>query len=102
MIDRLIQQAILLVLTPLFDPDFSASSYGYRPQRSAHGAIGQIQRTIRQGYRHCVDMDLSRFFDRVQHDVLLAQVARKVGDKRLLKLIGRYLRSGVSLKSGSL
>lgn len=94
-IDRLIQQAILIVLTPLFDPGFSESSYGYRPRRSAHGAIAQIQRTIRQGYRHCVDMDLSKFFDRVQHDVLLAQVARKVGDKRLLQLIGRYLRSGV-------
>ncbi len=94
-IDRVLQQAILIVLTPLFDPDFSASSYGFRPKRSASGAIKQIQATIRQGYRHCVDMDLSKFFDRVQHDVLLSQVSRRVRDKRLLKLIGRYLRAGV-------
>ena len=94
-IDRVIQQAILIVLTPFFDPEFSESSYGFRPKRSASGAIKQVQRTIRQGYRHCVDMDLSKFFDRVQHDVLLSQVARKVHDKRLLKLIGSYLRAGV-------
>jgi RNA-directed DNA polymerase len=94
-VDRLIEQAILIVLTPLFDPEFSESSYGFRPKRSASGAIKQIQTTMRQGYRHCVDMDLSKFFDRVQHDVLLSQVSRKVHDKRLLKLIGRYLRAGV-------
>ena len=63
-IDRVIEQAILIVLTPLFDPEFSESSYGFRPKRSASGAIKQIQRTIRDGYRHCVDMDLSKFFDR--------------------------------------
>jgi RNA-directed DNA polymerase len=94
-IDRLLQQAILQVLTPIFDPEFSESSYGFRPKRSAHGAVKQIQATIRSGYRHCVDMDLSKFFDKVQHDVLLVRVARKVHDKRLLKLIGRYLRAGV-------
>ena len=93
--DRLIQQAILQVLTPIFDPGFSESSYGFRPKRSAHGAIKQIQRTIRDGYRHCVNMDLSKFFDRVQHDVLLARVSRKVHDRRLLKLMGRFLRAGV-------
>lgn len=93
--DRLIQQAILQILTPIFDPGFSESSYGFRPKRSAHGAVKQIQATIRSGYRHCVDMDLSKFFDKVQHDVLLVRVARKVHDKRLLKLIGRYLRAGV-------
>jgi RNA-directed DNA polymerase len=97
-IERLIQQAILQVLTPIFDPDFSESSFGYRPNRSAHGAIKQIQHTIRQGYRHCVDMDLSKFFDRAQHDVLMARVARKVHDKRLLQLIGRYLRAGVMVE----
>lgn len=97
-LDRLIQQAILQILTPIFDPDFSESSFGFRPQRSAHGAIKQIQRTIREGYRHCVDMDLSKFFDRVQHDVLLARVSRKVHDKRLLQLIGRYLRAGVMIE----
>ena len=93
--DRLIQQAILQVLTPMFDPDFSESSFGFRPGRSAHGAIKQVQAHIRSGYRYVVDMDLSKFFDRVQHDVLMARVARKVRDKRLLRLIGRYLRSGI-------
>ena len=68
-LDRLIQQAILQVLTPVFDPRFSESSYGFRPGRSAHGAAKQVQRTIRRGYRFAVDMDLSKFFDRVQHDV---------------------------------
>jgi len=93
--DRLIQQAILQVLTPIFDPDFSESSFGFRPKRSAQDAAKQVQTHIRSGFRHCVDMDLSKFFDRVQHDVLLARVARKVHDKRLLRLIGRYLRAGV-------
>lgn len=92
--ERLIQQAILQVLTPIFDPDFSESSFGFRPNRSAQQAAKQVQDYIRAGYRHCVDMDLSKFFDRVQHDVLLARVARKVRDKRLLRLIGRYLRAG--------
>jgi RNA-directed DNA polymerase len=96
--ERLIQQAILQVLTPIFDPHFSESSFGFRPKRSAHGAIKQVQTHIRSGYRHCVDMDLSKFFDRVQHDVLLARVARKVGDKRLLRLIGNYLRAGVMVE----
>lgn len=93
--ERLITQAISQILTPIFDPGFSESSFGYRPKRSASGAIKQIQRTIRDGFRHCIDMDLSKFFDRCQHDVLLARVARKVDDKRLLRLIGRFLRAGV-------
>ena len=93
--ERLLQQAILQVLTPIFDPDFSESSFGFRPNRSAGQAAKQVQDHIRAGYRHCVDMDLSKFFDRVQHDVLLVRVARKVRDKRLLRLIGRYLRAGV-------
>lgn len=93
--DRVIQQAIGQVLTPMFDPGFSESSFGFRPRRSAHGAIKQIQRTIRQNYRYVVDVDLSKFFDRVQHDVLMSRVARKVRDKRLLRLIGGYLRAGV-------
>ena len=97
--DRVIQQAILQVLTPIFDPGFSESSFGFRPQRSAHGAALQVQRYIRAGYRECVDMDLSKFFDRVQHDVLLSRVARKVRDKRLLRLIGRYLRAGVMVEA---
>lgn len=94
-VERLIQQAIVLILTPIFDPDFSESSFGYRPKRSAHGAVKQIQSIIAGGHRHCVDMDLSKFFDRVQHDVLMTRVARKVRDKRLLKLIGRFLRAGI-------
>jgi RNA-directed DNA polymerase len=93
--ERLIQQAILQVLTPIFDPAFSDWSFGFRPKRSAQQAVQQVQAYIRAGYRHCVDMDLSKFFDRVQHDGLLARVARKVRDKRLLRLIGRYLRAGV-------
>lgn len=94
-IERLIQQAIVQVLTPVFDPTFSESSHGFRPRRSAHGAAKQVRRTIRRGYRFAVDLDLSKFFDRVQHDILMSRVARKVDDKRLLKLLGRYLRAGV-------
>lgn len=93
--ERLIQQAIMQILTPIFDPGFSESSFGFRPQRSAHGAIKLVQQNIRAGYRHCVDMDLAKFFDTVQHDVLLTKVSRKVSDKRLLRLIGRYLRAGI-------
>jgi len=88
-LDRLIQQAIQQVLTPVFDPGFSDSSYGFRPRRSAHGAAKQVQRTIRRGRRFVVDMDLSKFFDKVQHDVLMSRVARKVRDKRRLPFV-RY------------
>jgi RNA-directed DNA polymerase len=95
LLDRVIQTAIVLVLTPMFDPEFSGSSFGYRPYRSAQDAVRQVQKIIRGGRRWCVDMDLSKFFDRVQHDVLMARVSRKVHDKRLLKLIGRYLRAGI-------
>lgn len=94
-VDRVIQQAIAQVLTPIFDPDFSESSFGFRLGRSAHGALRQVQRHIGEGYRIVVDLDLAKFFDHVQHDVLMARVARKLSDKRLLKLIGRYLRTGV-------
>ena len=97
-LDRLIQQAICQVLTPVFDPGFSESSFGFRPNRSAHGAIKQAQRIIRQGRKHCVDVDLSKFFDRVQHDVLMRCVSRKVRDRRVLSLIGRYLRAGVMVE----
>ena len=97
-IDRLIQQAICQVLTPIFDPDFSESSFGFRPGRSAHGATKQVQQIIQQGYANCVDVDLSKFFDRVQHDVLMSCVSRKVHDRRLLRLIGCYLRAGVMVE----
>ena len=96
-VDRVIQQAITRVLTPIFDPEFSESSFGFRPNRSAHGAIKQAQSFIRSGKRYVVDVDLSKFFDRVQHDILMSRVARKVRDKVLLKLIGRYLRAGVMI-----
>jgi RNA-directed DNA polymerase len=94
-VDRVIQQAIAQVMGPLFDPGFSESSFGFRPGRSAHGALRQVQRFIGGGYRIAVDLDLAKFFDNVQHDVLMARVVRKVRDKRLLALIGRYLRAGV-------
>jgi RNA-directed DNA polymerase len=96
--DRVIQQAILQVLSPIFDPGFSESSFGFRPGRSAHGALRQVQRFITEGYRVAVDLDLARFFDEVQHDVLMVRVARKVSDKVLLRLIGRYLRAGVMVE----
>jgi RNA-directed DNA polymerase len=97
-LDRVIQQALLQVLTPMFDPTFSESSFGFRPKRSAHGAVKQVKRYIKQGYRMAVDMDLSKFFDRVQHDVLMSRLARKIGDKRVLRLIGRYLRAGAMVE----
>ncbi len=97
-VDRLIQQATCQVLTPIFDPGFSESSFAFRPRRSAHGATKQVQKIIRQGHTHCVDVDLSKLFDRVQHDVLMRCVSRKVHDRRLLRLIGRYLRAGVMVE----
>lgn len=94
-IDRFIQQAILQVLTPIFDPHFSESSFGFRPNRSAHDAMRQAQSYISEGYRFVVDMDLEKFFDRVNHDILMSRVARKVQDKALLKLIRAYLQTGI-------
>lgn len=97
-IDRVIQQAILQVLTPIFDPGFSASSHGSRPKRSAHDAIKQVKAYVKQGYRGVVDIDLEKFFDNAHHDVLMSRVSRKVGDKAVLSLIGRYLRAGVMVE----
>src|SRR2546425_1059877 len=94
-VDRVIQQALAQVLGPIFDPRFSASSFGFRPGRSAHQAVKQIQGYIKLGYKVAVDVDLAKFFDRVNHDALMARVARKVRDKALLRLIGQYLRAGV-------
>jgi RNA-directed DNA polymerase len=94
-VDRVIQQAILQVLSPIFDPGFSESSFGSRPKRSAHGAIQQVKTFVKAGYRYVVDLDLEKFFDTVNHDVLMSRVARNVKDKTLLALIGRYLRAGV-------
>jgi|TARA_R110000868_G_scaffold411705_1_gene707745 RNA-directed DNA polymerase len=97
-LDRLIQQAIAQVLTPIFDPEFSESSFGFRPGRSAHGAAKRVQQIIRQRHEHCIDVDLSKFFDRVQHDVLMSRVSRKVHDVRVLRLIGCFLRAGVMVE----
>ncbi|NQV33308.1 MAG: group II intron reverse transcriptase/maturase [Phycisphaeraceae bacterium] len=97
-LDRMIQQAIAQVLGPIFDPTFSVSSFGYRPGRSAHQAIYQLRGYIQQGYRVAVDMDLSKFFDTVNHDALMHRVAKRVHDKRVLHLIGKYLRAGVVIK----
>lgn len=94
-VDRFIQQAILQVLTPIFDPHFSESSFGFRPKRSAHMAVRKAQAFISEGYRFVVDIDLEKFFDRVNHDVLMSRVARKVQDKRILKLIRSYLHAGI-------
>jgi len=94
-LDRLIQQALLQVLQPIFDPTFSEHSYGFRPGRSAHGALRAAQRYVQEGRRIVVDVDLERFFDRVNHDVLMGKLAKRIGDKRILGLIRRYLRSGV-------
>jgi RNA-directed DNA polymerase len=94
-LDRFIQQAILQVLTPIFDPHFSESAFGFRPGRSAHDAIRKARQYVEEGYRCVVDIDLEKFFDTVNHDVLMARVARRVKDKRLLKLIRAYLTSGI-------
>jgi len=96
-LDRFIEQAILQVLTPIFDPHFSESSYGFRPGRGCHDAVKAARNHVEAGYRYVVDMDLEKFFDRVNHDVLMARVARRVKDKRLLRLIGRYLRAGIMI-----
>jgi RNA-directed DNA polymerase len=94
-LDRLIQQAIAQVLTPIFDPHFSESSYGFRPGRSAHDAVSQVKNLFRSGYRTAVDADLSKFFDTVNHDLLMRCVATRVKDERVLKLIRKYLQAEV-------
>lgn len=94
-VDRMIQQAMHQVLNPLFDPEFSDSSFGYRKGKSAEQAALQAQRYMQEGKRWVIDVDLSQFFDEVNHDVLMAKVKRIVTDKRVLKLIDRYLRTGI-------
>jgi len=93
--DRLIQQALLQVLQPILDPTFSEHSYGFRPGRRAHDAVLQAQRYVQDGYRVVVDVDLETFFDRVNHDVLMHRLSRRIEDKAVLRLVRRYLQAGV-------
>lgn len=95
--DRVIQQAIAQVLNPIFDPSFSDSSHGFRPNRSAHDAVRKVREYIKQGYKYAVDIDLSKFFDTVNHDLLMQQLNRCIEDKTLLRLIERYLKAGVRI-----
>src|SRR5665213_3328976 len=94
-VDRLIQQALLQVLQPLIDPTFSQHSHGFRPGRSAHGAVLEAQQYVQAGYRTVVDVDLEKFFDRVNHDILMDRLAKRIVDKRVLRLIRRYLHAGI-------
>ena len=94
-LDRLIQQAVPQVLQKRWDRTFSEHSYGFRPGRSAQQAVAQAQQYIAEGYRWCGDLDLEKFFDRVWHDKLMAKIAERVNDKRLLKLIRGFLKAGV-------
>lgn len=98
-VDRLIQQAMLQILDPILDPTFSPSSYGFRPKRSAHDALKQAQEFVRDGNMVVVDLDLEKFFDRVNHDILMSRLARRIGDKRFLRIIRRFLEVGL-MKDG--
>lgn len=95
--DRFIQQAIAQVLTSIYDPTFSANSYGFRPRRSAHDAVRRAKGYIQEGNRWVVDIDLEKFFDKVNHDKLMGTLAKRIKDKRLLKLIRNYLKSGIMI-----
>jgi RNA-directed DNA polymerase len=94
-IDRMVQQAIVQVLSPLFDPHFSDNSYGFRPKRSAQGAISKAKEFVKSGKSWVVDMDIEAFFDNVNHDILMSLIARSISDKKLLKLIRSFLNAGM-------
>ena len=98
--DRFVQQLLLGVLQPLFEPRFSESSHGFRPGRSAHDAVKAAQAFAREGYTYVVDMDIAKFFDTVNHDILMQQIGLVVRDKRVLRIIGRFLRAGVVMPDG--
>jgi RNA-directed DNA polymerase len=99
-VDRLIQQALLQVLQPIIDPGFSEHSYGFRPGRSAHGAVLKAQQYVQAGHEVVVDVDLEKFFDRVNHDILMDRLAKRIADKRVLRLIRRYLQAGILAHGG--
>jgi RNA-directed DNA polymerase len=92
--DRFIQQLLLQVLTPVFEPKFSENSYGFRPGRSAHDAVKAAQRYVQEGKNYVVDMDITKFFDAVNHDILMGRIGKEIRDKRVLQLIGKFLRCG--------
>ena len=98
-VDRFIQQAVGQVLNQIYDSSFSESSFGFRPRRSAQDAIKQSKRYVEQGYKIVVDIDLEKFFDKVQHDVLMNKLKQKIKDARLLKLIRRYLKAGIMINN---
>lgn len=95
MLDRLIQQAILQVMQPRFDASFSAHSHGFRPGRSGHDAVMAAQRYVQEGHHWVVEVDLEKFFERVNHDLLMGRLAWRISDSRLLRLIRRYLNAGM-------
>jgi len=101
-VDRLVQQALLQVLQPLWDPTFHPSSFGFRPGRNAHQALESARRHVKGGKRWVVDADLEKFFDRVDHAVLMRRVSRRVGDRKVLQLIRRYLKAGAMVEMDEL
>ena len=96
--DRVIQQAIVQILSPHYELQFSDSSFGFRPKRSCHDAIQRVQQVVKSGYKIAVDVDLSKFFDRINHDLLMSLIGKRVKDKRVMRLIGQFLRAGVKEK----
>ena len=101
-IDRFIQQAMLQILTPILDPRFSKSSFGFRPNRKAHDAVRQAKAYVEAGYMVVVDIDLKNFFDTINHDLLMNRLYRQVTDTKILRLIRRYLRAGVLIGGATL
>ena len=98
--DRFVQQLLRAALQPEFEPRFSESSHGFRPRRSAHDAVKAAQGYAREGYTHVVDMDITKFFDRVNHDILMHKIGQVIRDKSVLRLIGKFLRAGVVMPDG--